>query len=307
MFQKFKKFLQFIWPVAVFCMFLFVFFETVYAQGALGEGWARFLEGDLPGFRAEPGAAGEEIAASAIRRGISIVKYLMGGVALLFGIIYAGSLVLARGKEEAISKQKTNFLWVFVGFIILMIADQVSVIFNPEKATSEQLIDFEAAHDQLRDVANYIKWLLGSIIILLMTISGIRLVTAGGEEEKITKEKRHLVWSGIGMLVILLASNIVNAIYVVNEETGEVAAARPETGIVEAGGIIRLILVFLGPIAVLFTIYAGFLYLTAFQNEEKLNKAKKMIVAGVTGIIIIYAAFALVSTFMTGLPTEVSP
>ena len=228
----------------------------------------------------------------------------MGGAALLFGIIYAGSLALARGREETIAKQKTNFLWVFVGFVVLMVADTVSDIFNPVKATSEDLIDFEATHDQLRDVANYLKWLFGSVVALLMTISGIRLITAGGDEERITKEKRHLVWSGIGMLIILLASNIVNAIYVMNEKTGVITAAGPKEGIMEIGGIIRLFLVFLGPIAVLFTIYAGFMYLTSFNNEEKLNKAKKMIIAGVTAIIIIYAAFALISTFMTGFPTE---
>lgn len=306
MLQKFKKFLQFIWPAAAFCLILFIFFKTVHAQGYLGEEWYRYLEPELPSFRGEPGATGEELAVNAIRRGIGIIKYLMGAIALLFGIIYAASLVFARGKEEAITKQKTNFLWVFVGFVILMLADAVSDIFNPVKATSEDLINFEKASDQLRDIANYIKWLFGSVVVLLMTISGIRLITAGGDEEKITKEKRHLIWSGIGLLVILLASNIVNAIYVVESPT-EIRAAETTIAITEIGGIIRLILVFLGPIAVLFTIYAGFMYLTAFQNEEKLNKAKKMIIAGVTGIIIIYAAFALVNTFMTELPTEALP
>ena len=70
-------------------------------------------------------------------------------------------LVFARGKEEVITKQKTNFLYVFMGFIILIISENVAGIFNPEKATTDKLIDFEAAHDQLRDIVDYIKWLLG--------------------------------------------------------------------------------------------------------------------------------------------------
>ena len=102
------------------------------------------------------------------------------------------------------------------------------------------------------------------------------------------------------MLVILLGSNIVNAIYVVNEETGQVAAARAEAGITEIGGVIRLILAFLGPVAVIITIYAGFMLLTAFENEERAKKAKTMIVAGVTGIVIIYAAYAIVNTIIAG-------
>ncbi len=298
MIKKTKKILIFLWPVAMFCLLLFVGLKVVYAQGSLGGEWDQFLKGSLKSFSGPSGASGEEIAASVVRRGISIVKFVMGAVALLFGILYATSLIFSRGKEETISKQKTNFLWVFMGFVVLMLAEQIANIFNPEKATSENLIDFKAGTDKLREIANYLKWLFGSIIVFLMTISGIRLIAAGGNQEEIDKQKRNLTWSGIGMLTVLLASNIVNAIYVVNEDTGQAeGVAETEVGITEIGGIIRLILVFLGPIAVAFTMYAGFMFLTAFENEEQAGKAKRMIVAGVTGIVIIYAAYALVSTF----------
>ncbi len=84
------------------------------------------------------------------------------------------------------------------------------------------------------------------------------------------------------------------------EDTGDVMAASAEAGITEIGGIIRLILAFLGPVAVIFTLYAGFMYLTAFENEDRAKKARTMIVAGVTGIIIIYAAYAIVNTIILG-------
>ncbi len=291
--EKIKKFLKFIWPVALFCVMLLVFFKTVQAQSSLGETWDQFLRNDLKSFGGEPGASGEDIAVNAIQRGISIIKYIMGAAALLFGILYATSLIFSRGKEETITKQKTNFLWVFIGFVILMLSEEVATIFNPEQATSEQLIDFDAGRDKLRDIAGYLKWLFGSIIVLLMTISGVRLVTASGNQEVIDKQKRNLVWSGIGMLMILLASGIVNAIYVAEKGT----VAETTEGITQIGGVIRLLLVFLGPVALIFTIYAGFLYLTAFENDERASKAKRMIIAGVTGIVIIYAAYALVNTF----------
>ena len=123
-------------------------------------------------------------------------------------------------------------------------------------------------------------------------------MTADGKEETLTKEKMHLAWSGIGMLAILLASNIVNAIYVVNSSTDEVTAGSSTTAVQEIGSVIRLLLVFLGPLAVIFTIYAGFMYLTSFDNEERSKKSRTMIVSGVTGIVIIYTAYALVNTFM---------
>jgi len=278
--------------------------KAVHAEGSLGGDWDQFI--GKTGVQKFQGTGGEAIAVSLIRRAISLVKYAMGAVALIFGMMYAINFVFARGAEETITKQKKNFLWTFMGFVILMAADAVSAVFNPATLTKEQvaagnLIDFQAARDQLRTIVDYLKWMLGSVIVMLMTISGIKMITAGGKEEEITNQKKNLVWSGIGMLVILLASNIVNAIYAVNETTNVAGVANASRAAGEIGGIIRLILVFLGPVAVLFTIYAGFLYLTALDDEEKTKKARSMIVAGITGIVIIYSAYALVNTFYRGI------
>ena len=296
--KKIIKIIKYIWPIVAFCLFLFLFFNVVQAQDSLGTGWDEYIKGVLPDFTTPTDATGEDIAASVIRRGISLLKYLIGGVALIFGLIYAMNFIFARGNEETISKYKKNFLWLVVGFLIIMVAENISNIFNPEVAKSEQLIDFAAGRDQLRDIANYLKWLFGSVIMLLITISGIRLITAGGKQETIDKEKQHLIWSAIGMLVILLATNIVNAIYVI-QSPEVIIAADSTVAVTEVGSIIRLLLVFLGPIAILFTILAGFMYLTALDNEERASKAKRMIIGGVTGIVIIYISYALVNTFMT--------
>jgi len=220
---------------------------------------------------------------------------VVGGIALIMGILYGVRLVTARGQEDIITKQKTNFLYALMGFIILIISENVARIFNPEFATTDQLIDFDAARDQLRDIVDYMKWMLGSVAVLMFAISSLRLITAQGEEEETTKQKRNVTWSLLGLLVVLLASNLVNAVYVL-KSPGEAVAAAPEAAIFEFAGIIRLILVFLGPAAIAFTIYAGFMYLTALDNEERVNKAKRMIVEGVVAIVIIYGAFALVST-----------
>ena len=253
--EKITKFLKSIYPAVLLCVLLFAFINIACAEDSLGD-WSKYLEIDLPIFIGPEGASGEDMAANVIRRAIVFVKYMVGGGALLMGIIYGINFVLARGKEEVISKYKVNFLWLFVGFVIIMMSETVAKIFNPEKATSEALIDFKAADDQLRNVTNYIKWLFGSVIILLMTISGIKLILAQGQQEKITKEKNNLLYSSIGMLVLLLATNIVKAIYVINEETREVAAGEVKSGIAEIGGVIKLLLAFLGPVAIIFTIAA---------------------------------------------------
>lgn len=274
-------------------MFFFIL-NTAHAQGVLGDDWNKYLQG-VPGFAATD-QSGEQLAIGFVLNLVRIVRNVVGAVALVVGVIYGLRLVMARGEEETISKQRSNFLWLFMGFVILIISENVASIFNPENATSTELIDFGAARDQLRDIVDYIKWFLGSIIVLYMVITAFRMITAGDDEEEIKKQKTNLTWSLLGMLVILLASNIVNAIYVLNAPD-EAASAAPGAAISELTGIIRLILVFVGPMAIIFTIYAGFLYLTSLEDEEQTKTAKTMIISGIVAIVLIYGAYALVNTF----------
>ncbi|MFA6458002.1 MAG: hypothetical protein WCV72_01250, partial [Patescibacteria group bacterium] len=57
---------------------------------------------------------------------------------------------------------------------------------------------------------------------------------------------------------------------------------------------------FVGVIAIAALIYAGFLYLTAAGNEDQAKKAKNIIIWVVIGIIIIFSAYAIVNTLLSG-------
>jgi len=57
--------------------------------------------------------------------------------------------------------------------------------------------------------------------------------------------------------------------------------------------IVRLLLGFLGIIAIVIILYGGFTWMTAAGNEEKVGKAKQIITAGIIGLVIIFIAYAL--------------
>ncbi len=57
--------------------------------------------------------------------------------------------------------------------------------------------------------------------------------------------------------------------------------------------IINVFLGFLGIIFLIIIIYAGFNWMTANGQEEKVGKAKTMLVAGIIGFIIIASSFAI--------------
>jgi len=65
--------------------------------------------------------------------------------------------------------------------------------------------------------------------------------------------------------------------------------------------IIRAVLGLLGIIALVIVLYGGYTYMTAGGNEEKINKAKKILINGVIGLIIILSAFAIVQFVINAL------
>lgn len=65
--------------------------------------------------------------------------------------------------------------------------------------------------------------------------------------------------------------------------------------------IIRVGLGLLGTIAVVLVIYAGFLWMTAAGNEDKIKRAKDVLKAAVIGLVIILSAFAITSFIISQL------
>lgn len=68
-----------------------------------------------------------------------------------------------------------------------------------------------------------------------------------------------------------------------------------------ASRIIQIFLGFLGIIAVGLIIYAGFLWMTAAGNEDKVDQAKKTLVSAVIGLIIILSAFGIATFILNKL------
>ena len=54
--------------------------------------------------------------------------------------------------------------------------------------------------------------------------------------------------------------------------------------------IIKIILSFLGILAVIIILWGGFIWMTAMGDESKVDKAKKLIIAGAVGVVIILSA-----------------
>ncbi len=69
------------------------------------------------------------------------------------------------------------------------------------------------------------------------------------------------------------------------------------------GNIINVLLSFLAVIAVVLFVYAGFLWMTAAGDEEKVGKAKSIITACIIGLVIIFISYSA-STYVISTLNE---
>ena len=70
--------------------------------------------------------------------------------------------------------------------------------------------------------------------------------------------------------------------------------------------IISVALSLLGIIALIIIVAGGFMWMTSSGNEEKIDKAKKMIIAGVVGLAIILSAYAIAKFVIENLIRSVT-
>lgn len=70
-----------------------------------------------------------------------------------------------------------------------------------------------------------------------------------------------------------------------------------------AANLIKIILSFLGILAVIIILIGGFKWMTAGGNEDQVAEARKIIVAGIIGLVIILASWGIASFVLSNLIT----
>jgi len=250
---------------------------------------------------------------------LQIFKYIIGAVAVLMIVISGLRMVIAQGDEEAVTKSKSTLTIAIIGLVMISMSTEIGKVleFNekggplgdPNK-TLARVVNFDKS---VKIVITFIKYIMGSVAVLMAVKSGVVMVTKGSDEEAMTKEKKQLGISAAGLILIVMADTLIKKVFYKIDTTtypgveGVKPGLDPYAGVKEIVGITNFVVSFISPIAVLVFMIGGVMYLTAGDDEEKTTKARRMMIAAGIGIVVIYGAFALVSTFITGQIDAVTP
>lgn len=121
-----------------------------------------------------------------------------------------------------------------------------------------------------------------------------------------TKKIKLSVWLSVflgGFLLAIFMANFAFAqnfgLNAVNEGLGGTLTTTDPRLLV--GRIIQIVLSFLGVIAILMIMYAGFLWMNSGGAEEKMEQAKKILINSVIGLVIILSSWALATFIISRL------
>ncbi|OGJ57585.1 hypothetical protein A3H22_00950 [Candidatus Peribacteria bacterium RIFCSPLOWO2_12_FULL_55_15] len=208
-----------------------------------------------------------------------------GVIAVVFGMFayYALAILFSSDDENATTQMKTSFGHAIVGCAIVSIAILISDVISTEPINP--LSDpGNVVKDQLQNIIDYFKIIVGALVSFHVTYQGIRLIALQGKEEELSKQKTRFFHGLIGIAVVLLATKLVEA-----------ASPGNNAGILstEIKGIADFLITLFGLLAVVAFIASAAMLLLSVDESWK-EKGKKGMFGSVIVLIIVFASFAII-------------
>ncbi len=141
-------------------------------------------------------------------------------------------------------------------------------------------------------VVDLARYFLGTVAVLVIIISGVRLVTTTKNVEDVAeKQKENIKYAAIGLVVIFISEVLVRQVFY--GEAGEVVSSQAsaqlaaERGTEQLRGVYFFAQVFIGAVSILMIIISGVMMVASGGNEDRIKKAKDQIIWAVAGIVLI--------------------
>lgn len=265
--------------------------------------------GDLPNpSDGDPSKDGVERLEDAVFSILRNVRFIVGTIAIAI-VVYAGAMMVLRGQDESeMTKQKSLMTYAIIGMAIIGVAGAVTELLsvenggllNPDEA-KERAVGFRV---EVNLIITFIKYILGSLAVLYIVTTGLGLVMGGTDESTVTNAKQKMVASTIGLLLVIFSTTFIDRVFYVldlnSDESGVIPTIDKEQGIAELVAITNIVVTFVGPVMILMLVTGGIMYIISAGDDGQTDKAKKLIFNAIIGIVVIYGAFAIVATFISG-------
>ncbi len=144
---------------------------------------------------------------------IEMVMVIIGYAAAFF-ILYGGFQFIANnGSPDTVAKALKTILNAVIGLVVSLGAVAVvNLIFGIVDSQSPIGIPQMAAEDVLENILNTVYFLGGIVAVIVIIISGMNYSTSSGDPAKAAKAKNMIIYSIIGLVVMMSAFVLTNFI-----------------------------------------------------------------------------------------------
>jgi len=239
---------------------------------------------------------------------LTLIKYILSWV-LVIMIVYAWiqMIISMWSDEEKLSTAKRQLRYTVIALLFINIPWTLYNMFVTNKWDIDWKINWTWS-SRISDLSDnvfinildfnttfnwkiilFIETILFSIAIFVIILAGLRIISSRWQEDKITESKNKIVWSIIWLVFIWFIEAWQSFIYkwVVNDW-----ATLFNT-------IEKLALFFAGPVAIFFLTLAWWYYITSNWDEERVKKAKSIIINTLIATVILLASHAFLKDLIT--------
>jgi len=237
---------------------------------------------------------------------MTTIKVILSWILLIY-IVYIGiQMILSLwSDEESLSSAKRQITYVLVSLVFINIPGSLfEAFYNQEKwkiwglsgtwdeaeLTGNIFLNSGAFINTINTIVGFMEMLIFGIAIMMLVIGGIRLLASGWDEEARKNAGQKIIWS-IMALIFVGFIEIWKSVAI----SWNISGADSIWGVF--GNLMDIALFWAAPIAILFLTLAGYYYITANGDEERVKKAKNTVIYTVIGTLLLLSIF----TFLVDL------
>lgn len=239
------------------------------------------------------------------------IKNFFIAIAVIFLIIGIIKLLFSSNDEESVKKWKSNIIWTSIGIFVMQISFSVwnTLVLKNDSDRIWSTLGWEFWINIFSPIVNLLQMLAAFGFLFMAIWAFFIMVSAWWDEEKVKKSKNTILYAIIGFFLIKIPYTIVRAFYgrpgCENSTWGFINIGTCDIKEVDLSGWIGIVWkiftffnTFLSIICVILIVYAGWLVLVSWGDEEKLKKAKHIILYIILGFIILVGSHAIFRFFI---------
>jgi len=257
------------------------------------------------------GAAG---IVATIRGLFGTFKQILAPFLVIMIIWFSIQFIVARGEEEDFNKVSRHFTYLLLGVGIVILADFLSQTFtlygDSQKTflTDQGQIEatLQSFNQQIDILIRFVRYVIGGAALFYIIKSGAQILY-NPEEETVQKQKEVFIYGFSGLLLIMISESLVRVVFDIEIQGGAAfgdlfttTSVDVEGGLSLIGNVTNLFLALMSGLFLFTLVVGGALYAFSAGNEERGQKATKIIIGSLMGLVIAFSSYTLVSEFSSG-------